>query len=140
MFILETIGEIGYFTISLYFTYAIAAFVLPLFLIRLLRAFPYYVKHGKLGTADNTIFLGDHKRKLKVVIRDYFIETHPGAIGGDIILTLLLTLLLFMCWGLIPIMILCSLSWISVGKLATHMREQHLKKQEFHSALKGDDV
>lgn len=138
MFILEIIGEIGYFTISFYFTYAIAALVLPLFLIRLIRAFPYYVKHGNLGTADNTIWLGDDKRELRVIIRDYFVETHPGAIGGDIVLTLLFMILLHICWGFVPIVILGYLIWVSVGKLATHMREQHLKKQEFHAALKGD--
>lgn len=138
MFILEAIGDIGYLTISSYFTYTIAALVLPVLLSRLLRTFSYYVKNGDLGNANNTIFVGDGKRGARKQIYDFFNETHPSAVGTDLIAITLFGALFYMVWITVPFLIAGRLIWLGVGKFANHMREQHLKKQEFHRALKGE--
>lgn len=138
MFMFEAIDDIGYFVISSYITYTIAAIVLPILFIRLICAFPYYVKHGTLGNDQNSIWTGDNRRTHRKMIRNFFVETHPAAVGGDLVGLGIFTLLLHMIWILVPFLIAGLLIWIGIIRLANYMRSQYLKKQKFHTALKGD--
>lgn len=135
---LNLIENFSYYTISYYFAVAIGIVVIPTLVIRLLRIFPYYVKHGDFGDDDNTIWLGDSKRTIRTKIHHFFIETHPNAILTDLMGSLLFTFVVYMAWIIIPFLIAGRLIWIGVAKLANHMRDQHIKKQEFHAVLKGD--
>ena len=128
----------AYFTVSLYITYAILAIVIPTIIIRLLRIFPYYVSHGNLGNDENCLWLGDNKRDMGVQIHDMFTETHPGAIGSDLLSVTAIIVILYLAWGVVPFIIVGRLIWLGVRKLANNMRDQYLKKKEFHAALKGD--
>ena len=127
-----------YFTVSLYITYAILAIVIPTAIIRLLRTFPYYVSHGDMGNDDNCLWLGDSKRDMRTQILDMFTETHPGAIGADLLSVAAIIVILFIAWGAVPFIVGGRLIWLGVRKLANNMRDQYLKKEEFHAALKGD--
>jgi len=129
--------DIGYFDISNYIVIVISAIAIPTLLIRLLRAFPYYVKNGGLGHKNNTIWLGDDVSFKNQVI-NFFTETHPEAAMTDTLALVLGSLVLWMSWGLVPIILFGMLAWFSIQKLARYMREQHLAKKEFHRTLKGD--
>jgi len=126
-----------YFTISWYIVYVIGAIAIPILLIRLLRAFPYYVKNGGLGHKNNTIWLGDNTSFRNQVI-NFFTETHPEAAMTDAMAISLASMALWLAWGLVPFILFGFLAWFSVRALARHMRDQHVKKQAFHAALKGD--
>lgn len=125
-----------YFDISWFLVYVIAGIGIPTVAIRLLRAFPYYVKNGGLGHKNNTIWLGESTSFRNQVI-NFFTETHPEAAMTDTLALMLGGTLLFMAWGLVPIILFGVLLFRSVRWLARHMRDQHLAKQEFHRKLKG---
>ena len=95
------------------------------------------MKNGGLGHKNNTIWLGDTVSFRNQVI-NFFTETHPEAAMTDTLALTLGGMLLFIAWGFIPIILFGMLVWHSVKKFAHYMRSQHLAKQEFHRALKGD--
>jgi len=129
--------DIGYFDISDYIAITICAISIPTLIIRLLRAFPYYVKNGGLGHKDNTIWLGNDVSFRNQVI-NFFTETHPSAVLTDTLGLSLGGLLLYMAWGFVPFILFGILMFYSIRKFARYMRDQHVKKEEFHTALRGD--
>lgn len=132
------IENFAYFTVSLYITYAILTLMIPTIIIRLLRIFPYYVKNGDLGDQENCLLFGADNRDMRTQIRDIFTETHPAAICYDSLSFVFIIVVLYLTWGLVPFIVIGRLIWLGVRKLANHMRNQYLKKQHFHSVLKGD--
>lgn len=129
--------DIGYFDISSYIAIGIGAIAIPTLIIRLLRAFPYYVKNGGLGHKNNTIWLGDDVGFRNQII-NFFTETHPSATMNDALALILGSCALWIAWGIVPIILFGMLAFYSVRKFARYMRDQHVKKEEFHTALKGD--
>jgi hypothetical protein len=125
-----------YFDISWFIAYVIAGISIPVITIRLLRAFPYYVKNGGLGHKNNTIWLGDQVSFRNQII-NFLTETHPEAAMTDVLALSLIGLGLFIAWGLIPFILFGMFSFYGVRWLARHMRDQYLAKQEFHRKLKG---
>jgi hypothetical protein len=109
---------------------------IPVIAIRLLRAFPYYVKNGSLGHKNNTIWLGDQVSFRNQVI-NFFTETHPEAAMTDALALFLGGVALFLAWGLVPFILFGMFAFYSVRWLARHMRDQYVAKQEFHRKLKG---
>jgi hypothetical protein len=125
-----------YFQVSWYIVYAIAAISIPIFLIRLLRTIPYYVKHGKMGDNDDGVYFS-FKKTFKEKVIMFLYETHPGAIAMDAVFTGLSGLLVWMAWGLIPIIGTVALIIYGLTSFAKQLRNRHLKKEEFVEALKG---
>lgn len=129
--------RIEYFSVSYYILLSISWTLGPLFIVRLLRAFPHYVKHGNIGNDNNTLMMGDSRRSRKEYLRDFLTETHPGAVFNDLMPVMLGTALLFFLWYFIPIAVMIWLVWLGIKTLANHMRHQYLNKQEFLRRLKG---
>lgn len=126
-----------YYEISQYIVYAIAAISIPVFLFRLLRTIPYYVKHGKMGDCDDGV-LFCFKKTFKAKIMLFLNETHPSAIFFDALVTAIFGLIMFAAWGLVPIIGAIALIIYGLVSFAKYLRERHLKKEEFVQALKGE--
>lgn len=136
--------DFDYFTISSIITYSIAGLTIPIFVVRLLRIFPFYVKNGHTGDPDNTIFFASiisgkqsTPKGRRKVLRNFFLETHPAAIAQDVFIIAAVGFVLFMAWIVVPPITAGLFMFWCIIKLAKHMRERHLKKEEFLERLTG---
>ncbi len=139
----STIVEFDYFQISWYIVYTLMVIFIPALLVRLLRIMPVYIKTGSMGDSDNSWVFNTYRKlsfleKLPKQLYNLFMETHPEAIITDAIAIGLLGLVLFIAWGLIPFIVVIALFFYGIISLAKHLRERHVKKEEFVQALKGD--
>lgn len=136
--------DFDYFTISWIIVYSMAVLIIPIFVVRLLRIFPFYVKNGYMGGDDNTILFAtiisgkqSNPEGRRKVLRNFFLETHPGAILQDVFATAIIGFILFIAWIAIPPIAIGWFIFWCIIKLAKHMREQYVKKEEFVAKLDG---
>ena len=111
--------------------YAMFPFLL-IFLVRVLRIFPIYVKTGKYGDINNGMLSDNFS------IRQFLTETHPVVITVDFGVTLFI---FCVCLVLSRILIYIAIAlWFGYGIrwLALHARDRFVKKQEFVDKLKGE--
>ena len=133
-----------YWTISFTFTYTLGTICGFAILTRFIRMFPTYIKTGDLGSDKLGIFFSNSEYNgihgwdfVKVKLRDFFTATHPetfivdGFVSGFIILFLHVGWIMFVIAGIIGFFVYCIFMFVQ------YLRDQHIKKQEFHRALKG---
>lgn len=125
-----------YFTISEYIVWAVGIIFVPILLFRLLRTLPYYVKNGKMGNDDNDL-MGVGRDKTKSKLHHLLNETHPSCIALDAAVITGIGIALFMAWIAVPIIAAGWLVIYGIMKYAQHLRNRHLKKEEFVENLKG---
>jgi len=136
--------DFDYFTVSQYIVFIIAVITIPIFIFRLLRIFPMYVKTGSVGDEDNTFLFtrnlfgkratSETRRKL---LHNFLTETHPIAIFMDLLVVAIICVLLFIFWAAIPFILVIWLMLWSVIKFAKHLRKKYVKKEEFVARLDG---
>ena len=101
-------------------------------LYRILRIFPTYVKTGKVGNMDH-MAMGDGL-KLKWLLT----ETHPLPIAMDGLMMGFLIFVTMIFSSLLPYVFAVAIISYGIYRLAIYMRKQHVRKEEFIDALKGD--
>lgn len=132
--------DFDYFAISWIIAYSIAGLTIPIFVVRLLRTFPFYVKNGHMGDDENSIMFAklSNLEKRKKALHRFLTETHPTAILYDVVAIFFIVLVLILAWIAIPPIAIVWFIFRCIIKLAKHMRKQHLKREEFLDVLKGD--
>lgn len=136
--------DFNYFTVSQYIVFVIAAITIPIFIFRLLRIFPMYVKTGSIGDEDNAILFtrnlfgkcatSETRRKQ---LHHFVTETHPVAIFIDLIMVAIICVLLFIFWAVVPFTLTIWLMLWGVIKFAKNSRKKYVKKEEFIAKLDG---
>lgn len=136
--------DFNYFTVSEYIVISIATITIPIFVFRLLRIFPMFVKTGSIGNEGNTIMFttnvfgkkatSETRRK---TLYDFVTETHPSTIFMDAFAIAVICFLLFIFWGVIPFVFVIWLVLWSIIKFAKHSRKKYVKKEEFVARLDG---
>ncbi len=101
-------------------------------LYRILRIFPTYVKTGTVGDMDHMI-MGDGLR-----FKWLLTETHPFTIVVDGLMAGFLIFITMIFSSLLPYVFAGAIISYGIYRLATYMRKQHVRKEEFIDALKGD--
>lgn len=131
--------DFDYFIVSQYITVSIAAITIPIFIVRLFRTFPFYVKNGHVGKSANNIMLCklSNLEECKKTFHKFLTETHPLAIFQDVLSTVVIGFILSLAWMAIPPIAIGWFIFWCIIKLAKHMREQYVKKEEFVAKLDG---
>ncbi len=134
-----------YWTISYTLTYILSTICGITLLIRFARMFPTYIKTGSMGNDHLGMFMSYSQYKdikgmdyFKTKVRDFFTSTHLEPIIIDAFTCAVIIAVLHVAW--IVIVVLGSILTIiySIVQFVVHLRDRHVRKEEFHSALKGD--
>jgi len=134
-----------YWTVSYALTYTLGTILCVTILSRFVRMFPTYIKTGSMGSDKLGIFFtnreyeGIHgKDFLLQKIKDFFTATHLETIFFDLIVCAIGILLLHVAWIVLVILGSAVGFVYSIVKFVQHLREQYVKKEEFHTALRGE--
>ena len=136
--------DFNYFTVSQYIVFSIAAITIPIFIFRLLRIFPIYVKTGSIGDENNEILFirnlfgkqATSKTRRKMLY-NFVTETHPIATIMDILVVAVICAFLFVFWVVVPFVLIIWLTLWGIIKFAKHSRKKYVKKEEFVGRLDG---
>jgi hypothetical protein len=133
-----------YWTVSYTLTYTLGTICGLAIVTRFIRMFPTYIKTGDLGSDKLGIFFSNSEYNgvhgwdfVKVKLRDFFTATHPETYVIDGFVCGFSILFLHVAWVLFVIAGIAALVVYGIVKFVQYLRGQHVKKQEFHSALKG---
>jgi hypothetical protein len=107
--------------------------------------FPTYIKTGSMGNEYLGMFFSWSQYKditgmdyFKVKFRDFFTATHLETIFFDTLACAAIIGALHIAWILLVIVGLIGGAIYSIITFVKYLRDQHVKKEEFHDALRGD--
>ena len=133
-----------YWTVSYALTYALGTIASLAIISRFIRMFPTYIKTGELGNNQRaTVFYNDDYKGIhgldfvKIKVRDFFTETHLESIIVDTFVVGFGILIIHIAWLLFVGGGIVFATVYGIIKLMHYLREQHIKKQEFYSVLRG---
>ncbi len=134
-----------YWTISYALTYTLGTICSITLLTRFVRMFPTYIKTGSMGNDHLGMFFSYSQYKdiegmdyFKVKVRDFFTATHLEPIFFDTVVCVIAIAFLHLAWIVFIIIGLAIATVYSIVKFVQYLRNQHVKKEEFHTALRGD--
>lgn len=145
---IEFIGEFlsaHYWTISYALTYTLGTICGLALITRFVRMFPTYIKTGSMGNDKLGIFFTNRDYEkiggmdyIKAKVKDFFTATHLETIFFDLIVCGMIIVVLHIGWILLVIVGLIGGSIYSIITFMQYLRGQHVKKENFHDALRGD--
>ena len=134
-----------YWTVSYALSYTLGTIASLALISRFVRMFPIYIKTGSLGNEHLGMFFsynqyhGIHGLKyFKVKVRDFFTATHLETIIFDMVVCFVIIAFLHLAWIVFAIAGLAIGFIYGVVKFVKYLRKQHVKKEEFYAALRGD--
>ncbi len=143
-FILEFIST-HYWTISYGLTYTLGTICSVTLITRFVRMFPTYIKTGSMGNDHLGMFMSysgysDTKGTdyFKVKFRDFFTATHLETIFFDTFTCAVIIAGIHVAWIVLLAVVLIITTIYSIVRFVQYLRDQHIRKEEFHDALRGD--
>ena len=134
-----------YWTVSYALTYTLGTICSVVLLIRFVRMFPTYIKTGSMGNDHLGMFMSYSGYKdtrgmdyFKVKFRDFFTATHLEPIFFDLFTTAVIIGAIHIAWIVLLAAVLIISSIYGIVAFVQYLREQHIRKEEFHDALRGD--
>lgn len=133
-----------YWDVSYALSYTLGTICSITLLTRFLRMFPTYIKTGSLGNDSLGIFFSNKDYNgihgwdfVKVKVQDFFTSTHPEPVIVDTLVCAFAILIMHMAWiVLVAVGVIATIVY-GIVKFVQYLRNQHIKKEEFHAALKG---
>lgn len=134
-----------YWTISYAITYTLGTICSLTILSRFVRMFPTYIKTGSMGDEHLGMFMSYSVYRditgfdyFKIKVRDFFTATHLEPIIFDTLICIVIIAVLHVAWIIFVIGGSIITSIYGIVKFVVHLRDRHIRKEEFHSALRGD--
>ena len=134
-----------FWTISYAITYTLGTICSLTILSRFARMFPTYIKTGSMGDEHLGMFMSYSQYKditgmdyFKVKVRDFFTATHLEPIIFDTLTCVVAIAILHVAWIVIAVLGSIIASIYGIVQFVVHLRDRHVRKEEFHSALRGD--
>lgn len=134
-----------YWTVSYALTYTLGTICGLTIISRFVRMFPTYIKTGSMGDDKLGIFFSNRKYEdihgkdfIRHKVNDFFTATHLETIFFDLVVCFIAILLLHVAWILVIGVGSIVGGVYGIVKFVQHLREQYVKKEEFHTALRGE--
>lgn len=134
-----------FWTISYAITYTLGTICSLIILSRFARMFPAYIKTGSMGNENLGMFMSYSAYKditgmdyFKIKVRDFFTATHLETIIIDALTCVVIIAVLHVAWIVAVVVGSIIASIYGIVKFVVHLRDRHIRKEEFHSALRGD--
>lgn len=140
-----TFLDAHYWTVSYVLTYTLGTICGITLITRFVRMFPTYIKTGSMGDSHLGIFHYNSEYNhikgldyIKVKLHGFFTATHLETIIFDTLACAGIITALHLAWFLLLIAGLIIGTIFGIVGFVVYLRNQHVKKEEFHSALRGD--
>jgi ABC-type bacteriocin/lantibiotic exporter with double-glycine peptidase domain len=107
--------------------------------------FPTYIKTGSMGDDHLGMFMSYSAYRdingidyFKTKVRDFFTATHLEPIFFDTLSCAVIIAILHAAWIIFVIVGSIIALIYGIVQFVVHLRDRHVRKEEFHSALRGD--